>query len=412
MFIRKFRVRNYMVHQDTTIEPSPLTVLVGPNGSGKSALFDAMLNFSMLARGNLRQAFGPYPYSFHAKLYRGASAKVARLGFEVTMSKSAQDNDTLVYTINYAQMAVSENQPSFTIFSETLTRMPGNTVLFDRSVPDEYPLSKDLRLENDRSLFSAVRLHASTGDGGSVDPLLEYLTQQISRFNKFRIDPGVLAAPSRLPDLRSEVEPAPPPRLGHHGEGLASVLYYLAETESPALEPIRAKVRQIEPAFQDFEFSSVGTDSIAFALRYSDPRQLVPSVNLSSGTLIYIGLIVLVATPNRPPVLMIEEPENGLTPQAIKAFYQALRALAFSERPDQRSQILISSHSPFVICEAWNGEDREFIHQVKVTDGRAGIRTFSTVISDQQIHLAKDAGGTRTHLSLKNAEEVMSGRFS
>ncbi|MBM4226108.1 MAG: hypothetical protein FJ167_15350, partial [Gammaproteobacteria bacterium] len=328
------------------------------------------------------------------------------------MSKSAQDNDTLVYTINYAQMAVSENQPSFTIFSETLTRMPGNTVLFDRSVPDEYPLSKDLRLENDRSLFSAVRLHASTGDGGSVDPLLEYLTQQISRFNKFRIDPGVLAAPSRLPDLRSEVEPAPPPRLGYHGEGLASVLYYLAETESPALEPIRAKVRQIEPAFQDFEFSSVGTDSIAFSLRYSDPRQLVPSVNLSSGTLIYIGLIVLVATPNRPPVLMIEEPENGLTPQAIKAFYQALRALAFSERPDQRSQILISSHSPFVICEAWNGEDREFIHQVKVTDGRAGIRTFSTVISDQQIHLAKDAGGTRTHLSLKNAEEVMSGRFS
>jgi hypothetical protein len=365
----------------------------------------------MLARGNLRQAFGPYPYSFRAKLYRGASA-VARLGFEIAMSKSAQDNDTLVYAIDYAQQGMSEDQPSFMIFSEKLTKMPGNTVLFDRSDPDAYPLARNLRLENDRSLFSAVRLHSSTGGAGSVDPLLEYLTQQISRFNKFRIDPGVLAAPSRLPDLRSEVEAAPPPRLGYHGEDLASVLYYLAETESPALEPIRAKVREIEPAFQDFEFSSVGTDRIAFALRYSDQRQLVPSVNLSSGTLIYIGLIVLVATPNRPPVLMIEEPENGLTPQAIKAFYQALRALAFNEAPEQRSQILISSHSPFVICEAWNGEDREFIHQVKVTDGRAGVRKFSTVISDQQIHLAKDASGSRTHLSLKNAEDIMSGRLS
>jgi len=411
MFIRKFRVRNYMVHQDTTIDPQPLTVLVGPNGGGKSALFDAMLNFSMLARGNLRQAFGPYPYSFRAKLYRGASA-VARLGFEIAMSKSAQDNDTVVYAIDYAQQGMSEDQPSFMIFSEKLTRIPGNTVLFDRSDPDAYPLAQRLRLENDRSLFSAVRLHASTGGAGSVDPLLEYLTQQISRFNKFRIDPGVLAAPSRLPDLRSEVEAAPPPRLGHHGEDLASVLYYLAETESPALDPIRAKLREIEPAFQDFEFSSVGTDRIAFALRYSDQRQLVPSVNLSSGTLIYIGLIVLVATPKRPPVLMIEEPENGLTPQAIKAFYQALRALAFNEAADQRSQILISSHSPFVICEAWNGEDREFIHQVKVTDGRTGVRKFSTVISDQGIHLAKDASGTRTLLSLKNAEEIMSGRFS
>jgi hypothetical protein len=327
------------------------------------------------------------------------------------MSKSAQDSETLVYAIDYAHQGMAEDQPSFMIFSEKLTKAPGNTVLFDRSDPDAYPMARHLRLENDRSLFSAVRLYASTTGSDGVDPLLEYLTQQISRFNKFRIDPGVLAAPSRLPDL-SEVEQAPSPRLGHHGEDLASVLYYLAETESPALEPIRAKVREIEPAFQDFEFSSVGTDRIAFGVHYSDQRQLVTSVNLSSGMLIYIGLIVLVATPNRPPVLMIEEPENGLTPQAIKAFYQALRMLAFNDNPEQRSQILISSHSPFVICEAWNGEDREFIHQVKVTDGRAGIRKFSTVVSDLQSHLGKDASGKRTHMSLKNAEEMMSGRLS
>ena len=100
--------------------------------------------------------------------------------------------------------------------------------------------------------------------------------------------------------------------------------------------------------------------------------------------LIFIGLIVLVATPNRPPVLMIEEPENGLTPQAIKAFYQSLRILALNPKPEQRSQILISSHSPFVICEAWNGEDRDFIQQVKVTEGRTGIRKFSAVVNGLQ----------------------------
>jgi hypothetical protein len=290
--------------------------------------------------------------------------------------------------------------------------MPGNTVLFDRSDPDAYPMARNLRLENDRSLFSAVRLHATTPGAASVDPLVDYLTQQISRFNKFPIDPGVLAAPSRLPDLGSEGERAPSPRLGHHGEDLASVLYYLAETGSPALEPIRAKIREVEPAFQDFEFSSVGTDRIAFGVRYSDQRQLIPSVNLSSGRLMYMGLIVLVATPNRSPVLMIEEPENGLTPQAVKAFYQALRTLAFNDKPEQRSQILISSHSPFVICEAWNGEDRDFIHQVKVTEGRAGIRKFSTVVSELGCHLATDASGKRTILSLRNAEEIMSGRLS
>ena len=59
---------------------------------------------------------------------------------------------------------------------------------------------------------------------------------------------------------------------------------------------------------------------------------------------------------------MIEEPENGLTPQAVKSFYAAVRALAYNQNVEQRSQILLSSHSAFVMCEAWNGEDRDFIH--------------------------------------------------
>ncbi len=380
-------------------------------GGGKSALFDSMLNFSMLSRGNLRQAFGPYPFSFRASLHHGASS-VARIGFEVTMSKSREDNSALTYAIDYAQQGMAEEQPSFMIFSEKLSRLPDQTMLFDRSDPDSYPLTQHLRIENDRSLFSTVRLHVAAGAHGGVDPLLDYVTQQISRFNKFRIDPVVLAAPSRLPDLGSESEPAVAPRLGYHGEDLASTLYYLAETESPVLETIRMKIREVFPEFSDFDFSTVGTDRIAFSVRYSDRREAVPSVRLSSGMLIYLGLIVLVSTPNRPPVLMIEEPENGLTPQAVKAFYQAVRLLAFNEKPEQRSQVLISSHSPFIICEAWNGEDRDFIHQVKVINGRAVIRRFSAAIEELGIHLAKDASGKRTHLSLANAEAIMSGYLS
>ncbi|MGH7393095.1 MAG: AAA family ATPase [Candidatus Rokuibacteriota bacterium] len=164
--------------------------------------------------------------------------------------------------------------------------------------------------------------------------------------------------PEPSPDpSRTEV-----PRIGYRGEDLAATLYHLSETRDRALESIREKVKLIDPHFTDFEFNTVGTDRIGFSAVYSDPRQTVPSVRLSAGTLVYIGLIALVTTSNRPPVLMVEEPENGLTPQAVKAFYESVRALANNEDPAQRSQVLISSHSPFVICEAWNGEDRDFIY--------------------------------------------------
>ena len=109
---------------------------------------------------------------------------------------------------------------------------------------------------------------------------------------------------------------------------------------------------------------------------------------------------------------MIEEPENGLTPQAVKSFYRAVRDLAHSENPEQRSQVIVSSHSPFVICEAWNGEDRDFIYQMKGVGGKAQVRKFSEVIAEHQIQLGKDESGARTRLGLATAEEVMSGYLS
>jgi len=109
--------------------------------------------------------------------------------------------------------------------------------------------------------------------------------------------------------------------------------------------------------------------------------------------------------------MLIEEPENGLTPAALKRFYKAVRALAFREDETQRSQVLISSHSPFVMCEAWNGEDRDFIHQLKIEDGECVIRKLSDAIDKQGVTLAKESG-KRTSLGLRNAEELMSGYYA
>lgn len=407
MYIRDFQVRNYMVHRDTKIQLFPLTVFVGPNGGGKSAFFDAMLNFSMVSRGNLPQSFGPYPYSFRATIHKAAS-KVSRIAYRVAMSRTKEDETSILYEIDYTQTGGGEDEPRFTIPHERVIRQPGNLVLFDRSDPDNYGITAGVKLENDRSLFASIRQAQIAGNLVGADELLSYCTEKISRFNRFRLDPAVLAQPSRLPDPARTV----PPRVGYRGEDLAATLYHLNETSDATLDAIGDRMRKIEPNFVDFEFNTVGTERIAFSAKYSDSRQTITSVRLSSGTLIYLGLIVLVATPNRPPVLMIEEPENGLTPQAVRSFYEAVRDLATHEDPIQRSQVLLSSHSPFVICEAWNGEDREFIHQVKVVDGKAQIRRFSEVIAEHHIQLRKDKIGERTILGLATAEELMAGYLS
>lgn len=410
MYIKSFRIKNYMIHKDTQLNLSPLTVFVGPNGGGKSALFDSLINFSLLARGSLQQAFGPYPFSFKSTLYRGAANNVARIGYTAILAKSESDENPLRYEINYSQANTGIDDPqSYTIFSEKLTEVKSGKVLFDRENIDDFPLAKGLKMDQDKSIFAAVRQYEIAHEAAFSDAFISYLSQQISRFNKFRLDPTTLSQPSRLYDVAASSGTTFTPCLGYHGEDLASSLYYLNERNAPEIANMVEYIRRIEPNFDKFEFNSVGPDRIAFMVSYSDRRQSVPAVRLSSGFLLFLGLMVLVCAPNRPPVIMIEEPENGLTPQAVKVFYDAVRALAIGKTEGEKSQVLMASHSPFVICEAWNGEDRNFIHQVKVQDGAACVRSFDEVIKAHSIMLSKDESGKRTHLSLKNAEEIMSG---
>jgi predicted ATPase len=411
MYIEEFSVRNYLIHKATKLSLSPVTVLVGPNGGGKSALFDAILNFSMVARGNIRQAFGQFPYSFLATRFHGAG-KTARIGFEVLMSRAQGDKEQLRYQIDYSQHGGMEStMPSFHISSESVRIYPKGELLFDRGDADASPLKKAVKfLEDDRGIFAAVRKAFLSGDLKDDDSLVMHSAKEISRFNRFRLNPFILAGTSRLPDVSADA--GAPPRLGHEGEELAACLFYLQEKKDPALDTIVAKVQSVLPGFNGFEFNSLGSDRIALSMEFSDERKAVTAVRLSHGILLFLGLMVLIYSSNRPPLMLIEEPENGLTPTALKEFYKAVRELAFREDKSQRSQVLISSHSPFIICEAWNGEDREFIHQVKAEGGHANVRKFSDAIKEQGVFLQKDKSGKSTILGLRTAEELMSGYLS
>ena len=72
----------------------------------------------------------------------------------------------------------------------------------------------------------------------------------------------------------------------------------------------------------------------------------VPSWHLSDGTLRLLALTLLPYLPQTGAVFFIEEPENGIHPQAVESVFQSLNSL-------YEGQVLVATHSPVLVglCE-------------------------------------------------------------
>lgn len=401
MYIHTFEIGNFKIHRDTSIELHPITVFVGPNSGGKSAVFDALINFSMICRGSLFEAFSQFPYSFDALLHHGASSS-AKIRYSVSLSETSNSSERLNYTIEFLQIPNTDLNPEYRIHTEELAL--GRTTLFARSRDINRLRTFGLDV-GQRSIFAAIRRSPQFEEIAHEYPLLAHCAREISRIGRYRLDPALLARPGRVFDLQPGVERESTltPRLSYRGEDLASLLFFLSETDSPILDQIVERVAQAITGFDGFAFNRVGSDRVGLSVRFSDERGSVVAPNLSDGCLAMAGLVALALTPGRPSILCIEEPENGLTPKATRVFYQTIREIVEAGR----TQVLLASHSPFVIVDAWNGQERNYIYQCHPGSGTAVLAKFAEIVPTAG-HLQSDG-----RLGLPLAEQIMDGfRYS
>jgi predicted ATPase len=132
-----------------------------------------------------------------------------------------------------------------------------------------------------------------------------------------------------------------------HGNAanLAAVLMRM-ETANPSnFSQIAETVRQVAPFFGEFVLREVaaGQTQLLWKDRHSDlvyyPNQL------SDGTLRYICLATLLLQPNPPYTVIIDEPELGLHPYAIKLLASLLHEAA------ERCQVIVSTQASLLLDE-------------------------------------------------------------
>ena len=154
-----------------------------------------------------------------------------------------------------------------------------------------------------------------------------------------------------------------------HGDAsnLAAVLTQLQEWQHEHFKRIVETVRQVAPFFGEFVLRDIsGKTQLLWKDRHSD-LVLYPH-QLSDGTLRYICLATLLLHPTPPSLVLIDEPELGLHPTAIKLLGSLLNEAS------AHTQLIVSTQSSQLVDEL----TPEQVIVVGQKDGESTFERLST----------------------------------
>ena len=153
-----------------------------------------------------------------------------------------------------------------------------------------------------------------------------------------------------MPDLmggaRPQLRQRGKVRLGRDGSNLAGYMLDLAARAPDALNGVVDAMRFVLPYAADMRpvMPDVRIDQRVY-LELKERNFDVPGWLFSSGTLRMLAILCLLRDPDPPPVIFIEEIENGFDPRTIGLLVEEMRRVV----KHKRTQIIATTHSPYLL---------------------------------------------------------------
>jgi len=295
-------------HFETRLELRPLNILIGENTAGKSNVIEAI---------GLLQAM---PQDFRVAILRGGGARFwLWLGGKVVSPIATLGFDT--GGVEY-RMEFSEDARGLVILNERLAA--GETIHYDRTAPGApwIPGPTDALFAFNKSPQDPTPI---TGIGRKLEEIRVYREFQTGSRSGSRQGVSTGVAGDYLSD---------------GGDNLALVLQDL--NFRGVQERIAEYVSRLSDRIGDVRVKLDGSIAKAFLVERKLLEPL-PSARMSDGTLKFLCLLAVLLHPDPPPLVCIEEPEQGLHPDAIGIVAQLLKDAS------ERMQLVVTTHSEALI---------------------------------------------------------------
>lgn len=297
----------------TVGELGPLTVFAGPNEAGKSNLLRALKFAAGVATNGLEALRDETE-----RLRRAETG--AELDIRLTLKESESERRW------YYEVSSTADG----IFEETLHEADGSEQPKPRllSFPGAVELWDDKRETLDLVTARGESALHSLQDLGRFRSLIE-LRGTLSRWSFFHFEVSPLRSPLPRRDGR----------LAPDGSNLPAALLSLGERNPEAWKEVAKAFHSLLPETEELQPQRSLAGNALLSLRERGLTNPLRHVDFSDGMLRILALLTLAFDPHPPPLVVIEEPENGLYPRLIEALVEVLRQLS------KKTQVIVTTHS-------------------------------------------------------------------
>lgn len=349
MAIQQLEIRDYRSFHDLKWRPGKLNLLVGPNGSGKSNLLRVLELISSVGKGRLgaalKESGGIVPLLWDHR----ASSVYWNLRIDPVDPGRDRVQDALTLE---CELRSIPGTSSYEIMTDSL----GNWVKFDQGLERSpyWIYQRDLRraMIYDQQAKNLVRFDDPDPNESLLaqisDPRTNPLPTHTRRFLEgWRVHHDVhveRGSAMRSPATTQYVKLVEP-----DGSNLVSVLHTLYTSDREFKRQINEGMRAgFGDQFEELVFQPAAAQQIQLAVRWRSSKTPHAAQDLSDGTLRFLFLLTILASPEPATLVAIDEPEVGLHPSMLPIVAE------YAAEAAERTQVVMTSHSP-VFLDALSG---------------------------------------------------------
>ncbi|WP_437626955.1 AAA family ATPase [Sorangium sp. So ce1151] len=356
-FVEDLELSGYGCVSNASFRLSPIHAFVGPNDSGKSTILRAVQTLliagaagdgqgvQLLAGGDARwpaSAAGEarirtrlHGHSTWYELARQGGHNVERL----ERISDTQGREAIEWT------HLDANQPGLlpTVAKHAIVRFVHGSL-----VTSNTPLGRTKIGPGNLALVDPAEVGRHV-DGGvasmaaDIDREAHELAAWIAPASLLRLDPDALRRSCSLIPRHA--------RLGfrdERGYGLPGVLEAMRDRDEAGYLALRDRFLRMFPRVRSLHIPSISETEKSIEVMLHSGKS-VPAALMSEGMLYFLAFLAS-SHADRAPVLLVEEPENGLHPSRIGEVMSVLREMS------RTTQVLIATHSPLVVNELSGSE--------------------------------------------------------